>query len=157
MTVFYQGPLAYITHEVFETRSPHLRSFAVRDIGHLFQAHRTGGAAPTQDRTQVRAGSAGLAGAAAVITAIGWPLLNSASMPAVATVGLASVLIAVLVLSLLFAAWVWIRPVRVHELWAVYQGDMTCLFESTDEREFGQVRRALVRAMEQIEDSQARL
>ncbi len=157
MTVFYQGPLALITHEVFEAYSPRYRSFVLRDIGHLYQADRSNSAEAPQDRAQIRAGSAGLAGATAVVAAIGWPILHSTSMPAFAALVLTVTLIAALASSLAFAACVWVRPTRVRELWAVYRGEMTCLFNTTDERVFGQVRRALVRAMEQIEDSQARL
>jgi len=46
-------------------------------------------------------------------------------------------------------AWVYLRrwpPQR--ELWAHYRGSAVCLFASRDEREFGQVSRAVQRAME---------
>ncbi|NUR73360.1 MAG: hypothetical protein HOU81_21285 [Hamadaea sp.] len=37
---------------------------------------------------------------------------------------------------------------RVYELRAVYHGRSACLFRTTNERLFGQVKRALVRALE---------
>jgi hypothetical protein len=148
MTVFYEGPGAHITHEVFETRWPHHRSFMIRDIRHLYLARRSSGSG-APDRAQIRAGSAGLAGAAAVAAAVGWPILDASSMPPIATVGLATTLILGVASSIVFAAWVWVRLSRVHELWAVYRGRMICLFGTTDVRTFGQVKRALVRAIEQ--------
>ncbi|MEH1125424.1 DUF6232 family protein [Micromonospora sp. CPCC 206061] len=42
---------------------------------------------------------------------------------------------------------------RRFELWARHQGTMVCLFSTCDERSFGQVKRALVRAMEQTVDA----
>ena len=148
MTVFYQGPCAHITHEVFEARYPHYRCFKIRDIRHLYLARRATQPGAS-DRAQIRAGSAGLAGAAAVAAAVGWPALSATSMPAIAAGALATILILIAVSSFAFAACVRVPPTRVHELWAVYRGRMTCLFDTTDERVFGQVKRALVRAMEQ--------
>jgi hypothetical protein len=42
---------------------------------------------------------------------------------------------------------------RRFELWARYQGTLVCLFSTCDARSFGQVKRALVRAMEQMVDA----
>jgi hypothetical protein len=39
------------------------------------------------------------------------------------------------------------------ELWARYRGALVCLFGTADERSFGQVKRALVRALEQLVDA----
>lgn len=151
MTVFYQGPCARVTHEVFETRSPHHRRFMIRDIRHLYLASRARD--PNEsDRAQIRTGSAGVASVAAVAAAVGWPALSATSMPSIATAGLATALIVVAASALTFAACLRAPSARVHELWAVYQGRMVCLFNTTDERTFGQVRRALVRAIEQIQD-----
>jgi Family of unknown function (DUF6232) len=148
MTIFYQGPCAHVTHEVFETRYPHYRCFMIRDIRQLYLARR---AAPpgSSQRSPVRAGSAGIAGIAAVAAAFGWPALSAAAMPPIATAGLAGMLVLIAVSSLAFAACVRIQASHVHELWAVYRGRTICLFGTTDERTFGQVKRALVRAIEQ--------
>jgi hypothetical protein len=148
MTVFYQGPCAHITHEVFEARYPYYRSFMIRDIRHLYLARRAARSAPSR-RSPIKAGSAGIAGVAAVAAAVGWPVLSATAMPPVATAGLASILALIVASSFVFAACVRIQPTRVHELWAVYRGRMICLFDTTDERTFGQVKRALVRAIEQ--------
>jgi hypothetical protein len=151
MTVFYQGPCAYVTHEVFETHCPYVRRFMIRDIRHPYSVRRP--ARPTTpDRTQLRAGSAGAAGAAALAAAAGWPVLNAMSMPPIATAGLAVTGVLVVVAAMALVAWMRVQPARVYELWAVYRGQMTCLFDTTDAREFGQVKRALVRAIEQRPD-----
>ena len=42
----------------------------------------------------------------------------------------------------------WQQP---YELWAVYRGQLVILFHTTDSRVFGQVRRALLRAIESWE------
>jgi hypothetical protein len=42
---------------------------------------------------------------------------------------------------------------RRFELWARHQGTIVCLFSTCDERSFGQVKRALVRVMEQAVDA----
>jgi len=148
MTVFYRGTAAHITHEVFEARCPHHRRFMIRDIRHVYLARRASGSAAS-DRAQLRAGSAGVAGVAAVVAAVGWPVLAATQMPPIAIAGLATTLILIAASSLTFAACVRVPPALVHELWAVYRGRMICLFDTTDERTFGQVRRALTRAIEQ--------
>lgn len=144
MTVFYQGSLAHITHEAFEVYSPYYQIFLIRDIGHLYLARGAG----HSDRAQPRSGSVMVSGGVALAAAIGWPIAETASLPPAARFGLATTLIVAVAAAMAFGALVWIRPHRVHELWAVYQGEMTCLFHSTDNRVFGQVQRALVRAME---------
>jgi hypothetical protein len=151
MTVFYRGPCARITHEVFEARSPCYRRFMIRDIRHLYLASRAREPG-VSDRAQLRAGSAGIASVAAVAAAVGWPAFTATSMPSLVTAALATTLILIAASSLAFAACVRVPPAQVHELWAVYRGRMVCLFNTTDERTFGQVRRALTRAIEQIQD-----
>jgi len=148
MTVFYRGPCAYVTHEVFEVHCPYYRQYLIRDIRDPYLARRP--IDPGQpDRLQLKARSAGAAGAAAVAAVFGWPVLKAASVPPMATAGLVLTLIVVGVSAMAIAACLRVRPARMYELWAVYRGRMTCLFETTDERVFGQVRRALVRAIEQ--------
>ncbi|MCW6006125.1 hypothetical protein K1W54_16280 [Micromonospora sp. CPCC 205371] len=46
-----------------------------------------------------------------------------------------------------------LRRDRRFELWARHQGTPVCLFSTCDERSFGQVKRALVRVMEQAVDA----
>lgn len=42
---------------------------------------------------------------------------------------------------------------RRFELWARYRGVLVCLFSTCDERSFGQVKRALLRVIEQTVDA----
>ncbi len=158
MTVFYEGPRARITHKVFEAHFPRYRSFVISEIRHLYVAERpAAGSSATDDRALSRNGSAGAAVGIAMVALIAWPILHAAPISPVVRAGLAATLVVAVVCAVAFAAYLWLRPWRVHELWAVYQGRMTCLFETTDERVFGQVRRALVRAVEQLEDNGAKL
>lgn len=156
MTVFYRGPCVHITHEVFQVRGPYQRKFAIRELSQVYVVQRTvqsGQTDRTADRAVVHVQSAGLAGVAAVlaaVAAIGGPVLDEPSMSLTALGVLA--LIGV-VLALSWAAsgtCLWIRPTRVLQLWAVYHGQHVCLFESTNAQTFGQVKRALVRAVEQL-------
>jgi Family of unknown function (DUF6232) len=152
MTVFYRGPCAYITHEVFVARCPYYRRYLIRDIRHPYFARRPAEPA-TPDRTQLSAGSAGAAGAAALAAAAGWPVVNATPMAPAANVGVLVTFVVVVAVSVMaYAACVRVQPARVYELWAVYRGRMTCLFDTTDERVFGQVKRALIRAIEQVQD-----
>lgn len=151
VTVFYRGPCAHITHEVFESRCPYHRRYNIRDIRQIYLARRAREPAYS-DSSQLRARSAGLAGVAAVAVALGGPALSAASMPPAVTAGLAALLVVVALASAAVAACLRVQPARVYELWALYQDELTCLFLTTDERVFGQVKRALVRAVEQLEE-----
>lgn len=148
MIVFYRGPCAYITHEVFESHCPYYRLFVIRELKDVYVVHRPRHPGPS-DRFPVRAGSAGVAGAAAVAAAVGWPILEASSLSLVATAALAVTLV---ISATAIAACLRVRPGRLHQLWAIYQGQPTCLFETADARTFGQVRRALIRAIERIDD-----
>ena len=41
MTVFYHGPCARITHEVFETRTPNYQLFPIRDLAGIHLVRET--------------------------------------------------------------------------------------------------------------------
>jgi hypothetical protein len=47
----------------------------------------------------------------------------------------------------------WRLHSRPRTIWAFHRGQLVCLFTTHDRREFGQVRRALLRALEWIEDT----
>lgn len=154
MTVFYRGPCVHVTHEVFEARRPNHSRFMIREIRYPCVSRRPND--PTaRDPGQLKTLSAGVAGVAAVAAAVGGPALTAASMPPIATAGFVGILILAVASSFAFAACVRIRTRHVHELWAVYRGQLVCLFETTDERTFGQVRRALLRAVEQSGGAEA--
>jgi hypothetical protein len=139
MTTFYRGPYARITHKVFEVYRQDGRLFVIRDLKRVFVV--PGG---TGHQGAVRICSGGISGAAAVIVALGrtvnvWPVIVLAAVA-------------------LFASGVALGAststrARPHQLWGSYRGRLTCLFESTDERTFGQVRRALLRALQSRDDT----
>jgi hypothetical protein len=106
-------------------------------------------AAPPATLVSVRTGSTGVAGVTAVAATLawtgGWQALES-PVPALAIMFL-------LITSAVVSGGCWrIRTIE-HELVAVYRGRLVCLYRSCDAREFEQVRRALVRALERIQDT----
>jgi hypothetical protein len=46
----------------------------------------------------------------------------------------------------------WRTRTRPQELRAIHKGQLVCLYRTTNRRTFGQVSRALLRALEQLED-----
>ena len=138
MVVYYRGPTALITERILEVWCPDRQRFAVAD---LYDVHVVRGGA---DPLAVRA--ARIAAAAAVLVASLWPLLRAPAAFAVAgSVVSASGGVAVV-------CWRLARPDL--ELRATYRGYQVQLFRTRDAQQFGQVRRALVRALEaQVADN----
>lgn len=144
MTVFYRGPCVRITHEVFETRCPRYRSYCIADLRAVAVLELT--ADPPPAVASARVGSTGMAGAVAVAIAIGQTEGWEATHASPTMLGLIVLLIASLVTS--GACWL-VRPVE-QELVAEYHGVPVSLFRTADPRAFGQVRRALLRAIEAL-------
>jgi Family of unknown function (DUF6232) len=135
MTTFYPGPYARVTHKVFEVWHPRHRAFALRDVAYAYVVPGTVGA----HRDKIRVCSAGSSGLAVLILALArfagnWPTTASAVVLLAAS-------------AMIFGASL-AAGRRPHELWGIYQGRPTCLFQTTDERVFGQVSRALLRAIQ---------
>lgn len=140
MTVFYRGPRALITHRTFEVRHPCRAVFLIHD---LRSVHIVETAGPS--RAPIVWASSGSAGIAAVMV-----LTNGLDMPTpLALLGGLVLLVA----AGLGATTACLRPPsRGFELRAVYRGRVVSMFHSTNYREFGQVRRALLRAIENVTD-----
>ncbi|MEJ3749364.1 DUF6232 family protein [Actinomycetes bacterium KLBMP 9797] len=135
MTVYYRGPCVLITHQVFRVLHPHPRVYAIRDLSDVYVVEERG-----PSPVPVTLGSSGLAGVAAVVVAT-----SGLDLPAaLALAGGASLLVA----GALAGACVRIRAHR-YELRARHRGASVLLFATADQRAFGQVRRGLVRALEQ--------
>ena len=132
MVVYYRGPTALITDRVLEVWSPHRQRFAIAD---LYDVHVVrGGADP------LAVGPARITAGVAVLIAASWPLLRTPVAWLVAIAFLAASGIVALV------CW---RLARCEwELRATYQGYQVQLYRSRDLRVFGQVKRALNRALE---------
>jgi hypothetical protein len=142
MTIFYRGPCVRITHKVFETRCPTYRSFLIAELRDVRVMERA--ADPPAAVNSARAGSTGVAGAMAVAIALGY----AGGWQALTMLGLVVLLIVSMAVS--GACW-WISSTE-HELVAVYRGELVTLHHSPDAEEFGQVSRALMRAIEQLDD-----
>ncbi|GAA3279602.1 hypothetical protein Dvina_00635 [Dactylosporangium vinaceum] len=137
MPTFYRGPGVRITDERFWVLGPDPRSYAIADLQHIGIVHTENGRAMAVLRTSC----AGTAAAVAAITFAETDL----SQP----VGWVCVLLAVGIGVLQINATVE-APARRSELWAFdssHEQDV-CLYTTRDLREFGRVRRALVRAKE---------
>ena len=143
MVLFYRGPEARITHEVFESLYP---THAVYPIAELRYVHtvRQDVLEQVTASTPVRVCSTGMAGLSVLVATAGWPVLDQPplTMAALVVLGASSSL----------AAASWRTCMRPLELRAVYQGRLVCLYQSTNRRTFGQVTRALLRVLEQLDD-----
>lgn len=147
MTTFYRGPCVRITHKVFETRYPNPRSFLLADLHFVHVVERA--ASPPAALSSARVGSTGVAGAAAVAIALSraeqWQPLESPTL----TLGL----IVLLLVSIAVSGGCWsVRPMEL-ELAALYHGEPVTLYCSTDLEDFGQIKRALIRALELRDDT----
>ena len=146
VTTFYRGPHARITDEVLEVRYPWVRQFAIRDLS---QPRVIEHAADPPRIGPVRAGSTGVAGAATVAIAVG----AAGGWPAFHTPEVAAAMIALLIVSVVVSGACWRLRAVVYELAAVYRGRPVRLYRSTDIQTFDQVKRGLLRALEQAADT----
>ncbi|WP_250029153.1 DUF6232 family protein [Paractinoplanes maris] len=130
---YYRGPDAVVTDELFIWLGVPVKSFAVHDLHHVGEARVA--AQPASPRVV-------LAVAAGTVAAIGavWTLV---SPPTAYAIGLIAVLV-----PLAFTVPSMVHRVRGWELHATYRGSVVVLYACADERQFGQVKRALRRSIE---------
>jgi hypothetical protein len=140
MALYYDGPTARITHEVFESWCPTGQTFVIDELEYVHTVRED-----TIDFTSIRVCSTGLAGASVGLATMGWPVLGQPSVSLYALLGL------VVFTATARATWRlrWAR----REVRAVYRGRVVCLFRTTDPRTFGQVTRALLRVLEHRDDA----
>jgi hypothetical protein len=132
MTLYYRSRDVLITDRLFAVREPGPARYAIAELALprvVVSGHHPAGRY-----------AAWVAGVAALLAVVAWPRLNSVEQQ-LAIVGM------VLLPSLVSGACIRVIP-RQHELWATYRYRHVCLFSTTDAQRFGQVRRALVRALE---------
>ncbi len=134
MVMFYRGPTALITHEVFESDLPDPKRFRVCD---LREVSIQSGKPPRGNG----AFSIGATAAMVVAMSVAWPFLR-------ATPAWLGLLLLVLATPGLIAGACLRRGRPVLELRAMYRGRPVILYATTDGRAFGQIQRALVRALE---------
>jgi hypothetical protein len=141
LTLYYFGPCARITHDVFEMRGANHGLFPIRDLAliHIIRAPR---GQATRSRLAL-AGSAALILAATAVAAAASGLIAS---PVWAAVG-----ILLCATSCAVVAGYWRNGEKPFELRATYRGRLVCLLKTSDKRMLGQVRRGLLRAVESIE------
>jgi hypothetical protein len=140
MPTYYLGPAVRVTGQVFETYEPFHEVYLVDALEYVHVVDRAANAT-SEALGSVRTGSLAVAGIAVAVSATGWPVFHH---PATSIVALL-VLIAAMVIGIACGR----GQQRSFELWAIYFDDLTLLFRTTNERVFGQVRRGLLRAMEQ--------
>jgi hypothetical protein len=132
MTVYYRGRDLLITHEVFEVLAPPRRAFPISELRDAYIVQGSDGRGATV--------LARTAQAVAALLAVALPLLDG-SVQALVVIGL--------IASGAVLTGACLRDtLQPHELWAVYNGREVKLFHGTDREKFGQVRRALLRALE---------
>lgn len=134
-TRLYSGPEVVITHEVFAVRGPVPQRFRIRD---LRRVHVVRGELALE-----RVVTAHLSAGAFVAALVMAPILDSPF----ALVVMVVTAITAMGANVLCAH---LRP-RVYEIRALYRGFDVCLYRSADAQRFGQVRRALARALKLAE------
>jgi hypothetical protein len=146
MTLFYRGSDARITHEVIEIWCPTYRRFVLRDLTSVWVLEGPGRIPLAL--LAVRNGSSGMAGAVAVAAALAW----AEGWSALESPGPALALVVLLGTSAAVAGACWRAQPVERELMACYRDRPVRLYRSADARTFGQVQRALVRALERLAD-----
>jgi hypothetical protein len=143
MTIFYLGPTARVTDQTFDSLWPVQRSFILSELSYPHTLLDR----PVEmvvASTQVRVCSGGALSLSVWAAVTGWPLFDR---PAVTGAGLLVAILAGLVVAA--ARRVRRRPLEVR---AMYRGQMVCVYTTTNRQTFGQVRRALLRALERQRD-----
>jgi hypothetical protein len=134
MTVYYRGPCAHITDDLLEVWSPEHSTFRIRELHAVHVVHGSAG----------RRGLAPILPAVTVLVAVALPIAH-APFGLLAAVMVLAVGSTVAVACLRTAA-------QPYELYATHRGRRVRLFHCADAQTFGQVRRALARAIEQHAD-----
>jgi ABC-type transport system involved in cytochrome bd biosynthesis fused ATPase/permease subunit len=132
MVVFYRGHTLLITNDVVEVWWPKYQRFSIKDLSELYVFRDVA--------DPVVARGIGASAVMFVATAASWQFMQSM---AVLLIGA----LVVLAPGVVGAACIRTRR-RPWELRATYRGVDVQLFSSRDSLTFGQVKRALVRAME---------
>ncbi len=142
MAELFPGPDVRITHEVVQTLTGQPRSFRIVELCHPHVVHENIIDAALASPT-ARVCSGTMTGLSVAAAAAGTDVLHSPHTTVAAT------LLAVAAAVTTVQGWrLWRRP---RALWAYHRGERVCLFVTRDRLLFGQVRRALLRAIEGVE------
>ena len=139
MSVYYVGRTARVTDSWIESACPAYQSFPIKELTYIHTVRQLA-IVTMAASTPVQVCSVGVSGIAILVALTGWPLLDLPVLTEVA----AAVLALAVALALVSA-----RARRVPlEIRAVHRGRLVCLFRTTDRLVLGQVRRALLRAID---------
>jgi hypothetical protein len=136
MVTYYQGHTIRITHEVIEVWWPDYRRFAIADLHEVYVCR--GDADPAAIR------SIGAACVAVVVFVGSWSVLHS--------IGALVVGVLLSAAAVAYGSSAFRLYPTPFELRATYRGDHVRIWYTRDALTFGQVKRALVRAMEALEN-----
>jgi hypothetical protein len=142
MSVYYVGRTARVTDSYIESACPAYQSFPIDQLTYVHTVRQLAIVAMAAS-VPVQVCSVGASGLGVLVALTGWPLLN---LPMVTAIGAIVLAMAVALASASARA----RRVPL-EIRAVYRGRLVCLFRTTDRLVLGQVRRALLRAMDAAE------
>jgi hypothetical protein len=136
--LYYAGTDARITTHVFESYQPVHQSFAIVELEkvHTPRDRRW----PDTMRGPVRFGSTAMAGLLSTAAIVDHELATHV-LPSALLVGGALISAGV-------ASASWSVRRRPHELRALYRGQLVCMYRTHDRLRFGQVTRALLRALD---------
>jgi len=132
MVTYYQGHTVVITHEAVEVWWPTHRRYAVRALHGAYVSRGASAPAPVRTTGAVALLFAAVAAALPFLTPIPVPVIGAVTVVGLAVIGIVG-------LRSRPASW---------ELRAIHEGIDICIYQSTDVLVFGQVKRALVRALE---------
>lgn len=132
IVTYYQGHTVMITHEAVEVWWPTHRRYAVGDLHGAYVSRGPSAPAPVRSMALAALAFGAVAAALPFVTPIPVWAIGIFAVLALAGIG-----------------GIGLRPSPVSwELRAIHAGSDVCLYQSTDTLVFGQVKRALVRAME---------
>ena len=140
MRIYYRGPDALVTDERFVWRTSAPQIVAIRELNHVRLARTD---VPDPRSTAAMVAGAGMAAAAAAGFVVAGALIGTV----LGALAIVTVAVSVTARQL--------RTVRLWQVHGAFQGIYVVLYESTDERVFNQVTRALRRAIEGCDPSPA--
>ena len=139
MSVYYVGRTARITESRIESKCPAYQSFPIRELEHIHTVRQVRVVAMAASMP-VQVCSIGASALGVLAALAGWALLDR---PMVTVAGALMLALALMVSTASARA----RKVPM-EIRAFHRGRLVCLFSTTDRLVLGQVRRAILRALD---------
>lgn len=143
VTIYFQGQSARITHEVYEAFGPVSESFLIRELRSVHIV--------TPDAQQKAFGGI-WSRVVSIVLAVATFGVAMATWQAMESSEVVVVVLLTTTVSSLIAAGCWRVSEKPWEIRATYRGRSVCLLQTCDQILLGQVRRALLRALEREVD-----